>query len=232
MLKVDTPKVRAIDRIVVDVDARALRNDSNQRIVTVPASTPDAIDAEILAALGTPIAPTLVHTTLPPAPPGSDEVRVYTIPRFATAFAVAARAPLTVGQPAPGAVVVADLVNEAKALGAIGFEAKHRDVPLRVTGQFLRVTSGTSDPDWVALLGGGETRPKPFVVVYVGHLGTPSTEGPTEVACILPADDRALLARISALSAGDELVFDGLGSTWGAVRGQEFVVMNPCRLAA
>lgn len=229
-LVVSTPTVRAIDRIAVDIDARGLRSASNHRVLVVPAGTPDALDPETIAERGTAISAARLRLTLPPAEPGAGEVRIYAIPQFSRAFEIAARAPVEVTPGPVGAVVVERLTREARAIGAVAFEAKYRDVPLSLTGQFLRMTSGTTEMDWVSLLGGRAFTPADFVVVYVGHLGTPADgAGPSEIACVMEAEGRGALDRLAAMAPGDELVLDGAASTWGAARGSEFVVVNPCR---
>ncbi|MCQ8783595.1 hypothetical protein [Mangrovibrevibacter kandeliae] len=235
ILTVLQPQVRAIDRIPVDLDARPLSGGSNFRLVTVPAGTPDALDAETIDALGLPVGPKRLRLTLGPADhAGSNEVRLYEIPRYAAAFTIAARAKVEVAPAAAGSVVVASLVREARALGAVGFEAKYRDRSLRVDGQFLRLVSGTASADLADLLRGTWHDPTRYVILYLGHLGTPSASGsgPAEVACVLPAEDRRVLERIAALRPGSEVVVDGSGTTWGALRGDEAVLLDPCRLAS
>ena len=56
--------------------------------------------------------------------------------------------------------------------------------------------------------------------------------GPLEVACIPPAEDKAALGRVPALKAGDDVVLEGTGSTWGGGPGSEFVVFSSCRLGS
>src|SRR5665213_4171454 len=70
-IRVVNPQVRAIDGILVDVSAAALRDSSSIRLAVVPAGTPDAItDINVFAANSTIIHADRVRLTLPGGPPG------------------------------------------------------------------------------------------------------------------------------------------------------------------
>jgi hypothetical protein len=101
--------VRLVDGVALDVDASALRSGSNHRIAVVSATAPDEVaDPQAFAADSTPIEPVRLHLTVPPGPPGQDEVRLYYISPFAGAYSVAARARITVAPGVPDAVLGRD----------------------------------------------------------------------------------------------------------------------------
>jgi tight adherence protein C len=86
--------VRAGEPIIVDADARALRQGSTHWLVAVPVGTPD--DAAILPRDGVPIAPERVRVSLPAATPGENEVRLYYLPPSGSEPRVGARASVMV----------------------------------------------------------------------------------------------------------------------------------------
>jgi hypothetical protein len=86
--------IRAGDLVTVDVDARALRDGSQHRLVLVPKGTPD--DVADLPRDGVPIAPDRVRVSLPAAVPGANELRLYYVPPSGSAPRIAARAAVTV----------------------------------------------------------------------------------------------------------------------------------------
>ena len=84
--------VCAGDLVTVDVDARALRDGSMQRLVLVPAGSADE-EAADLPHDGVPIAPDRVRVSLPAAAPGLNELRLYYVPHSGSpAPEIAARA--------------------------------------------------------------------------------------------------------------------------------------------
>jgi tight adherence protein C len=85
---------RAGDLVTVDVDARALREGSQHRLVLVPAGTPD--DAVDWLRDGMPIAPDRIRVSLPAKAPGPCEVRLYYVPPSRAEPQVGARAAVTV----------------------------------------------------------------------------------------------------------------------------------------
>jgi tight adherence protein C len=82
--------VRAGDLVTVDVDARALRDGSQHRLVLVPEGTPD--DGVDLQRDGVPIVPDRVRVALPASAPGPNEVRLYYVPPSGAAPRIATRA--------------------------------------------------------------------------------------------------------------------------------------------
>lgn len=83
--------------LAVDVDARALAADYNLRVVVVPANTPDSVvDPKTFFAGAKDVAPTQMRVTLAAKIAGASEVRLYSVPHFATDYAVAARIPVMI----------------------------------------------------------------------------------------------------------------------------------------
>lgn len=234
-LRVIGASVRAVDGIVVDVDASAIRNSSNLRLAVMPASSPDAVDdvqsftseSVALSSAGR------IRLTLPPGPPGQDEVRLYHIPRFASAFEVAARAPVSVGPGAPGAVSIRDLGREAAALGPIRFEATYRDRSILVQSQFLRVRPDTEwDVNWI----GGvprATASRQLAVIALGTRGLPRESGnvANEAVCVVRLDTGTALDRIAALQPGDAILIRARPSTWSSAQARDPIVLRECQIA-
>lgn len=227
-------RLRLVDPVVVDVDARGLASGSNHRLVVVPAGTADAItDAAAFARDSTTVPPSRTRVSLPVGAPGRNEVRLYYIPQFGSAFVVAARAAVDVAPGYPGAVLVSRLIREAGETNPVRFEAKYRDRTIDVQGQFLRIQPRSVDAlAWSSLLGAVDVE-KPYVAIAVGRLGAERrADGtPTELLCLMPAEDRAVLDRIALLNPGDAVVLRGTPSTWRAAFGAVAVVFNPCAFA-
>lgn len=222
-------EVRAIDGVIVDVDASALRASSNLRLAVVPAGAPDAIaDVAAFADASTPIDAMRLHLTLPGGLPGADEVRLYHIPPSASAFQVAARAPVRVAPGVPGAVLVRDLAREARHLGPLRFEANHRDQPLLVQAQFLRVRPDTEfDARWLGPLGLVEV-PTQAAALSVGTLG--QVAGAGEAVCVLAVDRGAALAAVAALRPGAAVLLRGVPTSWGSAGPDDPVLLKDCAL--
>lgn len=225
-------EVRAVDRIAVDIDARALRRGSNWRVIVVPAGTGEIIDdREAFAELSEAITPTMQRLYLDPAPSGENEVRIYYIPPSRREFELVARATVVVEPAHPGAIIVNQLVNEAIFLGPLRFEAKYRDDTVLAEGEFLRVRTGTESRDLLDLLTGSSIDPVNFVVVYLGHRGgVDTTDIPSELACLMEAEDPVLLDRLAALNLGDDVVVRGTPSIWEGGPASQAIVFNPCRI--
>lgn len=229
-IRVAQPEVRAVDGVTVDIDAAPLRDSSNLRLVVVPADAPDAIaDPNAFAAEATHVNAGRVRLTLPNGPPGRDEVRLYHVPRFATAYAVAARAPVTVLPGIAGALTARDLGREARALGPVRFEAQYRDSPVVLQAQFLRARPDTEwDVRWFAGVPVDQAARR-FAVVSLGTRGVvPDRAGTaSEAVCVIDVEDRASLAHVAALSSGDAVAATGNPSVWSA---GDAVLMRNCRL--
>jgi len=135
------------------------------------------------------------------------------IPQFGASYVVAARAPVTVLPGSPGAVIAGELTAEAKYLGPVRFEAKYRDRTIKVEGQFLRIQAQTTDTDWNAILQGKYSEPQNIAAISIGALGTDADDGPTEVLCLLPADNMRVGLQYIAYTKfdGASSNFDGLG---------------------
>ena len=230
-LRPAAPAVRLVDGVTLDMDAAALREGSNHRIAVVPAGAPDAVaEPDALVADSVPVAPTRMRLTVPAGPPGQNEVRLYYIPRFTSAYAVAARAPVMVGPGVPGAVLARDLVREAQRLGPIRFEANHRDRPLLVQAAFLRVRPRT---EWnLRWFGSGPQEvPRQAAVISIGLPGAaPDDAGSRgEAVCVLSADG-GVLDRIAALKTGDPVLVRGVPTAWDG-SGADPLVLDRCTLA-
>ena len=232
-IRVVTPQIRLIDGILVDVNASALRDSSNLRLAVMPAGSPDAIaDTTAFADRSTPIRAARIRLTLPGGPTGRDEVRLYHIPRFGTAFVVDVRAPVTVMPGVAGAVLARDLTREAAMLGPVRFEAKYRDTPVRVQAQFLRVRP---DNEWDGQWFGGMAVPnaRQVAVLSLGIRGVvPDANGSSgEVICLMAGDVGALLRRIAGLNPGDAVLVAGNPSSWNGATLASPVLLRNCRFA-
>ena len=225
-LRPSQASVRVTDGITLDMDATRLRDGSNHRLIALPADAPEAVaDPQAFAADSTPIEAKRLRLTIPPGPPGQDEVRLYHIPRFASTYALAARVPVTVRPGVPGAVLARDLVREAALLGPLRFEALHRDRPLLVQAGFLRVRPRT---EWnVRWFGGGlQEVPLRAAVISIGLPGAApdGTGSRGEVVCVLAADDVATLDRLAALNTGDPVLVRGVPTMWDGGEGGPLVL--------
>ncbi len=234
-LRPATPRVKLVDGVTLDVDARGLQNDSNLRLVVVPEGVPDAVaDPDILVSASTPIAPARLRLTIPAEIAGEDEVRLYAIAPFTTTYSVVARARVMVEPGVAGATLARDLTREAAELGPAAFEAAHRDRPMLVQAAFLRLMPRTA---WRTEWFGGApvgTVPARVAVIAAGLPGAVVPEGggqtEGEVACVLVADDPALLRRLSELRPGDPVVMSGVPSTWDAAGPADPVLLGNCTM--
>ena len=227
--------LRSVEPVIVDLDARGLANGSNLRLAVVPAGTPDAIaDGGLFDRSSALVGATRARVTLPPGPSGRNEVRLYYIPPFATAFVVAARAPVDVTAGRPGAVPAHRLIAEAAVTNPVQFTAKYRDRSLTVEGQFLRVQPRTVDEVSMAALlkGGSGVVQHAYVIISVGVQGIATRPNePSEILCAMSAERPGGIDRIAALALGDALVVRGVPTTWSAAFGAVAVIMNPCEMA-
>jgi hypothetical protein len=232
-LKLGSVQVRYIDGIVVDVDASSLWRGSNWRLAVVPANSPDTItDNASFAASSTPIEAARLHVTLPGGPAGHDEVRLYYLSQFGSAYEIAARAPVTVGAPVPNTVLTRELTVDALAQGPIRFAAEFSDKEIAVEGQFLGVEpAGDFDLDWAQLMLTGVV--KSTMLLRLGTLGViPDANGSTgEVACSVDASDSAVLNRAAAFGRGDLVVVIGHPLTWRSWASTDPVLLEDCRFA-
>jgi tight adherence protein C len=224
--------VRVVDPMVVDVEARALRTGSNQRLAVVPAGTPDAIaDPAAFMRTSIGILPVRTRAYLVPAAPGVNEVRLYDIPQSQTSFVVAARATIEVGPGAKGAILAGGLTREAAALGPEQFAARYRGLSVAIEGQFLRLHSyARGELDAVAADAG-----RSYAALAVGWTQQPSAESedgpPSEVLCLMPAEDQLALRRAAALQPGDPILLRGTPQTVGRVADRTAVIVGSCAFA-
>jgi hypothetical protein len=230
-LSTTKPSFSAIERIGVALDARPLRNGSSHRLIVVAADTPDQIgDVNAFAIASTRVTPALLRLTLPPGPAGRDQVRLLYIPSGQSNYVVAARAPVEVAAGTPGARIAYDVTREARALGPVRFEARHRDQPFVLEGQFLRIETRTTGLDWAKVIRGTYKGPQDYMAMYIGHLGTEKRagEGPFEVLCLMDAGDRANVQQAASLNPGDRVLLRGQATTWGRVYESEAVIFDRC----
>ncbi|HEV2303557.1 MAG TPA: type II secretion system F family protein [Stellaceae bacterium] len=90
------------ERIVVDVDARALASGFDERVAVVPAGAPEAVaDRAEFIRTSTPVPPAETRILLSAAAAGPSEVRLYYVPHFSRQFALAARAKVEIAAAAP-----------------------------------------------------------------------------------------------------------------------------------
>ena len=90
--------------VAVGVDARALADNSDLRVVIVPKDTPDGIaDPKTFFVDAKAVAPTQMQVMLISRTPGPSELRLYSIPHAGSDYVVSARMPMMVTPPVPGA---------------------------------------------------------------------------------------------------------------------------------
>lgn len=90
--------------VAVGVDALALTDDSDLRVVIVPKDAPDRVtDPKTFFADGKAVAATQMQVELIPRTPGPSELRLYSIPHSGNDYVVAARMPMMITPPVPGA---------------------------------------------------------------------------------------------------------------------------------
>ena len=225
--------VGLVDGVVLDLDASALRRSSNLRLVIVRVGTPEAIaDMNDYFANSTAINATRLHMTMPPGPSGSDEIRLYHVPPFASAPVLAARAAVTIGPGAPGAILARNLAREAAALGPVRFEANHRNRPLLVQAAFLNQQARLAfDPRWLAAF--GTTPPAAnAVAITVGMPGiAPDESGLVgDVICTISAEPGPTLDRLASLHVGDPVLVRGIPTIWTAATAADPVILKDCAL--
>lgn len=224
---------RATDRVGVEVDTHVLRDGSNFRLIVVPANAPDAVpSANDFALASTAIRNGLQRLTLPPGPPGASEVRLYYIPNDASRFAVGGRAAVEIGARTPNTTLSHDLTSEAKALGPVRFEAKYRDQPFVLEGAYLRVETRTAGATWEAIIARTYQGPRNYMAIYVGHLGAEKrSDAPTEVLCLMDAENKKNVDRAAGLNPGDFVLLHGHATAWGRVYESQVVIFDRCAFA-
>jgi tight adherence protein C len=86
--------------ITVDIDARALRPGSQQRLTIVPLGTADAAgNSPEFMSKSVAVQPDRVRVSLPALAAGPSELRLYYLPPSGSGMVIAARAPITVTSP-------------------------------------------------------------------------------------------------------------------------------------
>ncbi len=227
--------LRIIDPVVVDLDARKLRTGFQHRLAVVPTGTPDKItDAVAFARDSVPVQPSRMRVFTAASVAGSNEIRLYYIPQFGTDLVVAARETIQVAAGSPGATQASQLIREANLLGPAGFAGNYRDRSLTIEGQFLRSEARSADQ----LASVAALRPlidpgKAYAAIFLGWTEPqPNTgAGPTELLCLVPADDPTLQARSGTHRSGEPVVVRGTPSGWGAVFDTTAVILRSCQIA-
>jgi len=98
--------VAAGQPVAVGVDAHALADNSDLRIVIVPKDTPDSVsDPKTFFVDAKAVAATQMQVELIARTPGQSELRLYSIPHGGSDYVVSARMPMMVTPPAPGAKI-------------------------------------------------------------------------------------------------------------------------------
>ena len=88
--------------ITVDVDASPLAGGTNLRVVVVPLETPDKISNEAaFFANAENVGATQMQVTVTARSAGKSEIRLYSIPHFASSYSIAARAPILITPASP-----------------------------------------------------------------------------------------------------------------------------------
>ena len=226
--------VRIIDPIVVDLDARILSSGFQHRLAVVPAGTPDAVkDAEAFARDSVPVQPSRMRVYLSARNAGTDQIRLYYIPQFGSEFTVAGRAKVTVKAGAAGATESSQLIREAGMLGSAAFENAYRGKSMTIEGQFLRVEQRSGDDlGSAAKLLRAATATNRYAALFIGWTdAAPKVDGsPSELVCVLPAEDPILQARAASLKAGEAVVVRGTPMGWGPVSGSAAVMLGNCQI--
>jgi hypothetical protein len=164
---------------------------------------------------------------------GTDQIRLYYIPQFGSEFTVAGRAKVTVKSGAAGAIESSQLIREAGMLGSAAFENAYRGKSLTIEGQFLRVEQHSADDlGAAAKLLPGSNAGKAYAALFLGWTdAAPKVDGaPSELVCLVPADDPTLQARAASLKSGEAVVVRGTPMGWGPVSGSTAVMVGNCQL--
>jgi hypothetical protein len=191
------PVFRAIDRIVLNVDARPLLG-TNHRLAVFPVGAPDEIaDVNHFGKNSTPITRSLLRMSIANAPPGRREVRLLYIPSGQSRFVIGARAPVEIQPPRAGALVLNDLTREARAIGDAPFNGKYEAKEMTIEGQFLNFESAGDDKK----VGG-------FIFMGESELNYPSDVVSTAM-CILAPENVSVVKRVGAFKRGDGVLVKG-----------------------
>ena len=221
--------VALVEGVTLDLDATGLRDSSNVRLIVVASASPDGVaDAESFVETATSVPASRQHLTIPPGPPGADEVRLYHIPRYGSDYVIAARAPVTVGAGVRGAVLSRDLARESAKLGPLRFEANHRDRPLLIQAAFLRARPET---EWNALWFKDGLNER-VAVISIGQPNVaPDIYGSTgEAVCIVGADDAATMDRLASLNVGDPISVRAIPTSWDSASASDPILLKDCTL--
>jgi hypothetical protein len=227
-------RVRLVDGVALDLDARQLWKSSNLRVIVVPAGTPETItDMSEYLDSSTSVGAKRLHLTVPSGPPGTDEVRLYHIAPFADAPELAARAVVFIAAGAPGATLARTLAREAARLGPVRFEANHRNRPLLVQAAYLNQQPRLAfDPRWLSAFG-ADLPAETAVAVTIGMPGiAPDDMGVVgDVVCTTSADPGPTLDRLAALKVGDPILVRGIPTIWTSATAADPVILKDCALA-
>jgi len=223
--------LRMFEPVSVEVDARKFENGMRHRVAVVPAGTPDA-DAMMGNSVAVQAAE--LRVVLPPAAPGTNEIRLYYIPPFQANYVIAARASVEVAAGAPGATEAGVLLRDAGALGRAGFDARYTGRALTVEGEFLGAEPRSpaemaANPALRSAVGAAGA----YTAVSIGWTEpwTPLVGAPSEILCLLPADDATAAQRLAAFKPGEPVVVQGSPAGWAATGGGATVVLASCKLA-
>jgi hypothetical protein len=222
-------RIRAIDPVVVDIDARALAAGFQHRLAVVLAKSPDQTDISALAANSIPVQASQMRVVLPPQGAGTNEVRLYYIAPHGSNYVVAARAPVEVGAAAAGASEASRIIFDA-GLDKASFNDKYRGKKLTIEGQFLRLERHSADEVAVAAaLRNVVEAGKAYTSIVLGWTDySPAINGgPAELVCLVPSDNPALSS--STFRSGEPAVVEGTITGFGTVFGKNSVIVGNCQ---
>lgn len=225
--------IRMIEPVIVDVDARKFANGIRHRVAVVPAGTDDA-DVAAMMADSVSIQAAELRVVLPPATAGANEIRLYYIPQFQSNPIVAARIRIEVQAGVPGASQAGALLRDAGAMGRSGFEARYFGRALTIEGEVLRAAPrSAAEIEAVSALRGLIGGASQYVAVSLGwtEAWTPLPGAPSEVLCVVPGDDAAVVKRLAALSPGAAAVIQGSPVGWATLADATAIVLGSCKLA-
>jgi hypothetical protein len=219
--------------VVADVDGRKFAAGLRHRVAVVPAAAPDG-DTAAMMGNSVAVQAAEMRVMLPAAAAGANEVRLYYIPQFQSNYVVAARAPLQVEPGAPGAIEAGLLLRDAGALGRSGFDGKYSGRALTIEGELLRVEPRSpaeieAVPALRAAVGGAGA----YLAVSLGWTEpwTPFADAPSEVLCVIPADDAKVGQRFAGAKPGEPVVVQGSPAGWTPTASGTAIVLGSCKAA-
>jgi tight adherence protein C len=231
LLKPSKARLKIVEPVVIDLDARPLSSGLQHRVAVVAADTPDNDPAALRNSV--PVQAAQGRVVLPAAAAGANEARLYYIPQFHTAYVAAARAPIQVDAGAQDAIQASHLLRDA-TFGRSKFDAMYAGRSLTIEGQLLRAEPRSAAeisaiPALRTVVAGANA----YMALSIGWTEPwASSDGaPSEVQCVIPADDSAVRQRVAALKPGAPVVVQGSPADWSAMPGGTAIVLGSCKLS-